>query len=295
MAASGRRSRRTMPLILGGAAAVAAATAGLHNAGAFYAGAPQPAQKGAILGARRLPFASPAIPVARGCELQSAATNRPGPLKWLVAGLAGLGMMRTTRPTANTEAELSKSGLRVVAMRTAGGRRKRLGVPFRSCMLTGRHRFKIIKRTYSEKKNKIWWRPNTRWHNFWWEKEQKWVRLFVSAAAIKECDYVGLENMANKAGLDLYAWCKPHWEPGSKQPLCLKVGSTLQAARDRKYWKNYEAQLNKGKALADIFPKLGEKPLTKTQKRRAWKVWTPPDDSSAEAPERLEVNMKEGE
>jgi len=239
---------------------------------------------------RRLPVASPAIPVALGCAQQSPATSRSGPFKLLMGGLAGLGLMCTTRPKASKDAELSNLGLRVVAMRTMGGRRKRLGVPCRACMLTGRHKFKIIKRSYSEKKNKHWVKPNTQWKDFWWEKEKKFVRLFVSVEAIHLVDDLGLDEVANQAGLDLYAWSKPHWEPGSKQPLCLKVGYTLKAMRDSKYWHNYEDKLNKGKALADILPEAGSQYPSPRKQRAIWKKWTPPDDSSAEPPERLDLS-----
>jgi ribosomal protein L28 len=280
-----------MPLFLGGAAAVAAAAAGLRSAGAFYAGAPQLAQKGTAIAVRRLPVASPAIPVLRSCAQQSVAMSRPGPLKWLLGGLAGMGLMRMTRPTASKDAELSKPGLRVVAMRTMGGRRKRLGIPCRSCMLTGRHKYKIIKRGYTEKKNKVWWKPNCGWKDFWWEKEKKWVRLFVSAAAIKKVDVFGLDKVATDAGLDLYAWSKPHWEAGSKQPLCLKVGFTLRALKHKKYWRNYKKLLNQGKALADIYPEAGSQNPRARLMRKKFKAWTPPDDSSTKPPGRLDVPM----
>lgn len=213
-------------------------------------------------------------------------------MKWLLGGLAGMGLMRTTRPiTASKDAELSKPGLRVVAMRTMGGRRKRLGIPCRSCMLTGRHKYKIIKRGYTEKKNKVWWKPNCGWKDFWWEKENKWVRLFVSAAAIKKVDCFGLDKVATDAGLDLYAWSKPHWEPGSKQPLCLKVGFTLRALKHKKYWKNYEKQLNKGKALADISPEAGSQNPRARLIRKKFKAWKPGDDTTI-PPTRLSVTMK---
>jgi len=118
------------------------------------------------------------------------------------------------------------------------------------------------------------------------------VRLFVSAAAIKKVDAFGLDSVANEAGLDLYAWSKPHWEPGSKQPLCLKVGYTLKALRDRKYWKNYNRDLNKGKALADVLPEAGSQFPHKRKQRAIFKKWTPPDESSTKSPERLDVSMK---
>merc|ERR1712014_26445 len=64
----------------------------------------------------------------------------------------------------------------------------------------------------------------------------------------------GIEHMARKAGLDLYAWCKPHWEPGSRQPLCLQVGYSPQAKKDARRWPDYIHLLNKGRPLADYLP-----------------------------------------
>mmetsp|Transcript_149 Transcript_149/g.194 ORF Transcript_149/g.194 Transcript_149/m.194 type:complete len:187 (-) Transcript_149:77-637(-) len=139
-------------------------------------------------------------------------------------------------------------------MHTAGGRRKRLGVGGRVCMLTGKKKYKGFTRSFSEKKNKRYWRPNTHWKKLWWEEEQKWVRLYVSARAIRKVDTYGLTRMAKTAGLDLHAWTRPHWMPGSQQPLCLKVGYTAKAKRDKRLWPDYIGKLNQGAALADIMP-----------------------------------------
>merc|ERR1711972_490695 len=91
-------------------------------------------------------------------------------------------------------------------MKRITGRRRRLGVPGRVCMLTGKKKIRGYYRTFSEKKVKRWWRPNTHWKKLWWDREQKWVRLYVSTSAMKLTDRYGLEHMANRAGLDLYAW-----------------------------------------------------------------------------------------
>jgi len=139
-----------------------------------------------------------------------------------------------------------------VVMNTAGGRRKRLGVGGRVCMLTGKKKHKGIVRTFSEKANKRYWRPNVMWKKFWWAREKKFVRLFVSAAGIKKVDFLGLEQVCKMAGLDLYAWCLPHWMPGSRQPLALKIGYTPESRRDKMFWPDYNKKLNQGAPLSEV-------------------------------------------
>lgn len=123
------------------------------------------------------------------------------------------------------------------------------------CTLTGRQRMSGYYRTYNEMKIPRWWLPNVTWHRIWWEEEQCYVRLKVSKKALKMCDKMGLQRMANRVGLDLYAWRRPHWMPGSKQPLPLKVA---RRSRDRKIAKKYgpiyNDVLNKGKPIAECVP-----------------------------------------
>lgn len=200
-------------------------------------------------------------------------------------GLAALCSSRSRRPTA-TVMPMPLAGVVLpveaeepaVVMHTAGGRRKRLGVGGRICMLTGLKKFKGIRRTYSGKKNVRYWRPNAKWRNIWWAKEQKWVRLFTSMAAIRKMDHHGLDYMAKRAGLDLYAWTKDHWEPGSRQPLRLKVSTTGKAIKDKRLWPDYNRYLNKGKPLAEIFagPKYSKKPLPWNQRKALKNPATPP-------------------
>jgi len=141
-----------------------------------------------------------------------------------------------------------------VIMRGGKGRRWRLGLTGKTCMLTGRRKVKGYYRTYVGKKIKRWWRPNVQWRKVWWEEEKMWVSLYISAAALRLVDDDGLQAVATKAGLDLYSWVKPHWEAGSRQPLCSKVGCTVQASRDRKIWPQYEKHLNAGRPMADVMP-----------------------------------------
>eukprot|EP00930_Biecheleria_cincta_P106182 TRINITY_DN9946_c0_g2_i1.p1 TRINITY_DN9946_c0_g2~~TRINITY_DN9946_c0_g2_i1.p1 ORF type:complete len:316 (+),score=43.88 TRINITY_DN9946_c0_g2_i1:140-949(+) len=172
-----------------------------------------------------------------------------------------------------------------VCMYSAGGRRNRLGVGGKVCMLTGAKKFKGFTRSFHGKKAIRYWRPNVRWSKFWWKREKKWVRLFTTDDAIRLVDAHGLEYMCRKAGLDLYAWCKPHWEPGSRQPLCLKVGYTSQAKNDLKRWPDYMHLLNKGRPLADYLP--APDPLKKPIPMKLRKLLRNP----ATPPKRLNVTM----
>mmetsp|Transcript_11840 Transcript_11840/g.26398 ORF Transcript_11840/g.26398 Transcript_11840/m.26398 type:complete len:321 (-) Transcript_11840:122-1084(-) len=140
-----------------------------------------------------------------------------------------------------------------VAMNTAGGRRKRLGLHGgRVCMLTGKRRRRGFFRTYTMTKVKRYWNANIRWNKLWWPREKRWVRLMISMSALKLVDKYGLEAMCKKAGLDLYAWCLPHWEPGSRQPLCVKVGNSPGSKHDKKLWPDYLPKLNRGAPLGDV-------------------------------------------
>jgi len=257
MRARTQRGPRTAAL-LGGAFLVAAKAASRLHGRAFVATPPTaaPAPVGAKLAAgpavasqRGQPAAGPASawPVLGGAAAIAAAAA------WL-RGTATprVPQHRSSLVLAPTEAPAADEPL--VAMRSDGGRRKRLGVGGKVCMLTGRKKIRGWTRSFSEHKTKRYFRPNTRWKKLWWEREQKWVRLYVSSRGIRMVDTFGLEKMARWAGLDLYAWSRPHWMPGSRQPLQLKVGYTMQAKKDKKLWPDYISRLNQGAALSDIYP-----------------------------------------
>ncbi|CAJ1455819.1 unnamed protein product [Effrenium voratum] len=192
-----------------------------------------------------------------------------------VLPLLGLAAISTKRRPVSSTSVVPLAGASIiqeesepaVAMYTAGGRRKRLGVGGKICMLTGVKKFKGIKRTYHGKKNVRYWRPNVRWHNIWWARGRRWLRLYISMRALRMMDEKGLEYMARHAGLDLFAWSKEHWEPGSRQPLHLKVSTTSKALKDKRLWPDYNYYLNRDRPLADRFagPKYSKKPL-------AWKL-----------------------
>lgn len=203
-----------------------------------------------------------AVPTGLGGMVLAAAPASQAP----VAGVSA--------NTAGEDGRSSDVAMRGGSPEVGSGRRARLGIAGRVCMLTGKQRKKTFYRTYSEKKNKRWTRPNLFWKRLWWEREQKWVRLLVSARAIRQVDVFGLEEMCRRAGLDLYAWCRPHWMPGSRQPLCLKIGWSPKALRDKKYWPDYIGKLNQGAALADTMPE--PKKLASAQARLwPWKVGKP--------------------
>jgi len=174
-----------------------------------------------------------------------------------------------------------------VAMRTDGGRRKRLGAPGKICMLTGTRKFKGVTRTYHLRKNIRYWRPNCRWMRLWWDKEKKWVNLFISMRALRKIDEFGLDEMCRRAGLDLYAWTKEHWEPGSRQPLCLRFGVTAQVKKDRKQWPDYMKHLNQGQALSERFAgptPLPKKPVPWAVRKNKRMTMGPPQGLEVSAP-----------
>jgi large subunit ribosomal protein L28 len=74
----------------------------------------------------------------------------------------------------------------------------------RVCELTGARRNKANTVTFSNKHNRKWQEPNLQQKKVWWEAGQRFVKLRISARAIKTLEKVGLEPMAKDAGLDLW-------------------------------------------------------------------------------------------
>jgi len=289
------QTRGPRAVLFFGGAVLAATKVALHRGqGRAYVPAPA-AGLGAGTGFERVKATAanrlPASPVAA-----TGAAGSSWPSLWSLVGVGALvvgGILRSGRPKPVAPATLglvpTESEEPVVAMNTAGGRRKRLGVGGRVCMLTGRKKKKGIRRSYSEKANKRYWRPNTRWKKLWWEAEKKWVRLYVSCRAIREVDTFGLDKMARRAGLDLYAWSKPHWMPGSRQPLALRVGYSSKSRRDKRLWPDYLPKLNKGAALADITP-APEPTKPRAFKPKPWTRNKGPGTPPKTPPKRLEAS-----
>jgi len=209
--------------------------------------------------ARRSASTGSAQEGADGCGMGSAI-----PVAGLLAIAAATSKCQAKRSTAPVAvaitAPLTGASLTVevdepkVIMRGSKGRRWRLGLAGKTCMLTGMSKQRGYYRTYVGKKIRRFWRPHVKWRKVWWEEEKKWVSLYISVKALRRCDEDGLQACATKAGIDLYAWVKPHWEAGSRQPLSAKVGRTGAATRDRRLWPQYEKLLNAGRPMADLMP-----------------------------------------
>eukprot|EP00243_Klebsormidium_subtile_P004260 TRINITY_DN18103_c0_g1_i1.p1 TRINITY_DN18103_c0_g1~~TRINITY_DN18103_c0_g1_i1.p1 ORF type:complete len:141 (+),score=19.36 TRINITY_DN18103_c0_g1_i1:162-584(+) len=73
----------------------------------------------------------------------------------------------------------------------------------RVCDLTGKKANNKMIVTFSHKRIHKLQQPNLFMKRLWWEKKGKFVRMKLSASAIKSVDKHGLEEMAKKAGLDL--------------------------------------------------------------------------------------------
>jgi large subunit ribosomal protein L28 len=74
----------------------------------------------------------------------------------------------------------------------------------RVCDLTGARRNKANTVTFSNKHNRKWQEPNLQQKKVWWQEGQRFVKLRLSARAIKTVEKLGLSHMAKEAGLDLW-------------------------------------------------------------------------------------------
>lgn len=55
--------------------------------------------------------------------------------------------------------------------------------------------------SHANNKTKRKWNPNLHWKRFWVPSENRFVRLRVSAAAMRDIDKNGIESVLRKAGL----------------------------------------------------------------------------------------------
>jgi large subunit ribosomal protein L28 len=55
--------------------------------------------------------------------------------------------------------------------------------------------------SHANNKTKRKWNPNLQWKRFWVPSENRFVRLRVSAAAMKTIDKNGIESVLREAGL----------------------------------------------------------------------------------------------
>jgi large subunit ribosomal protein L28 len=124
----------------------------------------------------------------------------------------------------------------------------------RVCDLTGARRNKANTVTFSNKHNRKWQEPNLQHKKVWWEGGQRFVKLRVTARAIKTLEKVGLEAMAKEAGLDLWklpfedmrperlAWLaeNPRRVPVAKDAARMRNPERLAASKKQPKYPVYE-------------------------------------------------------
>ena len=76
----------------------------------------------------------------------------------------------------------------------------------RKCIFTGKKPNVGNKISHSHRKSKKRQLPNLQQKRLWWEEGQRFVRVRVSARALRTIDRKGLQNYAEEVGLDLAAF-----------------------------------------------------------------------------------------
>lgn len=69
------------------------------------------------------------------------------------------------------------------------------------CAITGKKPMSGNNVSHANNKTKRKWNPNLHWKRFWVPSENRFVRLRVSAAAMRNIDKNGIESVLRKAGL----------------------------------------------------------------------------------------------
>ncbi|MCC7341540.1 MAG: 50S ribosomal protein L28 [Bryobacterales bacterium] len=69
------------------------------------------------------------------------------------------------------------------------------------CAITGRKPMSGNNVSHANNKTKRKWNPNLHWKRFWVPSENRFVRLRVSAAAMRDIDKNGIESVLRKVGL----------------------------------------------------------------------------------------------
>ncbi|MGE0490222.1 MAG: 50S ribosomal protein L28 [Vulcanimicrobiota bacterium] len=72
----------------------------------------------------------------------------------------------------------------------------------RVCELTGKRPGSGNKVSHSQRKTRRRWLPNLITQRFWLESEKRWIKLRVSARALKTIKKLGLEKAMKKYGLN---------------------------------------------------------------------------------------------
>ncbi len=73
----------------------------------------------------------------------------------------------------------------------------------RKCQLTGKKANNAYAISHSHRRTKRLQEVNLQWKRIWWPEGNRWVRLRISAKAIKTLEKKGIEAMAKEAGINL--------------------------------------------------------------------------------------------
>lgn len=73
----------------------------------------------------------------------------------------------------------------------------------RRCMLTGKKANNGYAVSHSHRRTKKLQQVNLQWKRVWWPEGNRWVRLRLSASAIKTLESKGICAMAKEAGINL--------------------------------------------------------------------------------------------
>lgn len=120
----------------------------------------------------------------------------------------------------------------------------------RVCDLTGKKRNNGFAVSFSHKRNKKVQEANLHEKRFFWEREQRWVRLKVSAKAIRSVEKVGLETMAKRAGIDLYKL--PYNDRRPQRMEWLAANNAPPRAKNPREPKNYAAINARAAYMAEL-------------------------------------------
>ena len=129
--------------------------------------------------------------------------------------------------------------MRSLAINPAKARAMPLTECKRVCDLTGKKRNNGYTVSFSHRRNKKIQEANLHEKRFYWEREQRWVRMKVSAKAIKSVEKVGLETMAKRAGIDLYKL--PYNDRRPERMQWLANNNAPPRAKNPREPKNYAA------------------------------------------------------
>ena len=73
----------------------------------------------------------------------------------------------------------------------------------RKCQLTGKKANNAYAISHSHRRTKRLQEVNLQWKRIWWPEGNRWVRLRISAKAIKTLEKKGIDAMAKEAGINL--------------------------------------------------------------------------------------------